>query len=110
MGVAAKILAEQLQHYGDGDALWNPSPPDGEELSIGDVGFIDQEGTFNRLFNAMEEPDSELNKGHDSLPGGFKPLKANKKLMLRTMKNHRPPGPLTSSSVGHVNAKLHAGA
>ena len=54
MGVAAKILAEQLHHYGDGHALWNPSPRDGQELSIGDVGFIDQEGTFTRFFNVME--------------------------------------------------------
>lgn len=110
MGVAAKILAEQLHHYGDGHALWNPSPRDGQELSIGDVGFIDQEGTFTRFFNVMENSDSELNKCCGHLPDGFKPLKANKKLMLQSIKNHRPPGALTSSSVGHVNAKLHAGA
>lgn len=106
MGLAAEILATQLQHYRDGDALWNPAPPDGEELCIGDVGMIDPEGAFVRLFNATVN-DETVNK--DGVPIGFKPVRLNKKL-LRTMKSYRAPGPLTSSSVGHTSAKLQAGA
>ncbi|KAI0092686.1 hypothetical protein BDY19DRAFT_925585 [Irpex rosettiformis] len=107
MGAAAKILAEQLQHYRDGDALWDPMPPDGEELRIGDVGMIDQEGAFVRLFNTIESAKRGVNR--DGVPDGFEPLVVGPKL-YGLMKPHRSPGPLTSSSIKAKNVTLHAEA
>ncbi|KAI0686423.1 hypothetical protein BC835DRAFT_1288098 [Cytidiella melzeri] len=107
MGVAAKVLAEQLQRYGHGDALWDPAPTTDEEVRLGDVGIIDEEGSFMRLFNVMVDAKDSLNKG--GVPDGFKPLILNKRLQ-KFMPQCHAPGPLTSSTIGHTSAKGHAGA
>jgi hypothetical protein len=76
------------------------------DVQLGDVGFIDQEGCFSRLFNAMAEKDSPLNK--HGVPQGFAPLELNPRLYAFLPENHAP-GPLTSASVKQVTTKGKAG-
>ncbi|KZT71110.1 hypothetical protein DAEQUDRAFT_724476 [Daedalea quercina L-15889] len=66
---AADVYAGQLYRLGHGYPLWDPNPPKGEPF-IGDVGFISQ-GTFHRIFNALEPKDDGANK---LAPVGHKPF------------------------------------
>ena len=105
MSSAARILAEQLQHYGHGDALWNPSPQDDEELSIGDVGCIDNYGSFVRFFNATEDAKSSSNK--HGVPVGFDPINIPD-LHRRSREHYPPPGALTSLSIRNTSINVQA--
>ena len=49
--LASKVYSEELYDYKHGLPLWTPNSPDGETF-IGDVGYIDDQGSFRRLFNA----------------------------------------------------------
>ena len=81
--------------------------PHGQEVQLGDVGFIDDEGSFMRFFNVTVDANDDMNK--DGVPGGFEPVSLNKRL-CKTMPRCHPPGPLTSSSIRHKSAKGRAGA
>lgn len=52
-------------------ALWNPSPFRGQEVQIGDVGYI-YRGSFRRLFNIRYGANHRYNQG--SVPDNFVPL------------------------------------
>lgn len=52
-------------------ALWFPTPLDGKEVEIGDVGYI-YKGAFRRLFNATVDAFDDMNE--DRAPDGHKPI------------------------------------
>ena len=106
MNRAAQILVKQLQHYGHGDALWNPSPSDGEGLEIGDVGFIDTRGSFERCFNAAQNADGNLNKNR--VPAGFNPVKIT--ALHRKHGEQYSPTFLTGRSIKKTKVNIHANA
>ncbi|KAI0790237.1 hypothetical protein BC629DRAFT_1512516 [Irpex lacteus] len=65
MGEAASVFAEQLAKYKYGHALWWPEPTNGplgheHEVEIGDVGYIDEDGAFQLLFNVTYDANHEL--------------------------------------------------
>ncbi|TCD66907.1 hypothetical protein EIP91_000746 [Steccherinum ochraceum] len=48
-----EIYAEKLMHCGYGYPLWHPEPHNGIEVSIGDVGVV-QNGSFIPMFNTIK--------------------------------------------------------
>lgn len=101
MPPSATIYAEELHHYGHGHPLWSPEPTrnlDGRErdVQLGDVGHIDEDGCFWRLFNITVDSDHEWNGGR--VPVGFVPLKIPQH--LKTFKeDYLNPGALSSKSM-----------
>lgn len=113
MGRAAKIFAEQLGIFHYGHPLWYPEPTSGldgkeHEVHIGDVGYIDEDGAFCRLFNITFDADHPLNRG--GVPGGFAPLSFDHNRLIKIKKNFLNPGPLCSRSVNGRQLDAHAAA
>lgn len=79
MGLAADIYAEELSGSRHGLPLWSPEPADEYEARIGDVGYIDEDGQFHRLFNVTVGPDHPYNAG--GVPPDFEPLQFPLKLI-----------------------------
>ncbi|GJE97263.1 WD40 repeat domain-containing protein [Phanerochaete sordida] len=108
MGRAADDFAELLQHYKLGRALWDPEPPRAyENIYIGDVGYIDEDGAFFRLFNVTVDENHPLNSG--GVPENFTPLRFNKRL-LQVKPNHYGPTAFSSDAMYSNNIEAHAGA
>ena len=104
MLTAPDILAASLEHYGHGRAMWSPEPIDGE-VRIGDVGHIDEDGAFHRLFNVTVDRDHPLNQG--GVPDGFKPLRFNTRL-LSIRPDLFPPTLYSSRSIKSNKVEGHA--
>ena len=96
MGLAAGIYAQELYSYGHGLPLWTPEPADRYEVRIGDVGHIDEDGQFHRLFNVAVGEDHPLNE--DGVPVDFSPLKFNHRL-LYSRDDRLPAGVITSKGM-----------
>ncbi|PSS35525.1 hypothetical protein PHLCEN_2v1519 [Hermanssonia centrifuga] len=112
MGIAADVFAEQLAHYGHGRAMWSPEPTEGpdykmREVRIGDVGHIDEDGAFHRLFNVTVDEDHPYNSG--GVPDNFVPLKFNKRL-LAVKPRLLDPGAYCSNSVKSKSVEGSASA
>jgi len=60
----SKVYQDQMTTLSHGLALWNPSPPKEiyDKVSIGDVGYIHDEGSFIRMFNVMLPWSHESNR------------------------------------------------
>lgn len=106
MGVSAAILAQQLDHYGHGRAIWNPEPMDGD-VYVGDVGYFDEDGAFHRMFNVTVDAGHPINS--EGVPKNFTPLRFNPRL-LQIKPNHFNPMPFCSRSVRSYRVDAHAGA
>lgn len=78
MANASDVLAQELDHYCLGRALWSPEPLHGD-IYIGDVGYIDEDGAFHRLFNVTVDQDHPVNGG--GVPSNFKPLRFDQRLL-----------------------------
>ena len=87
MPTAPEILAQQLYHYGHGRAMWSPEPM-GEEVRIGDVGHVDEDGAFRRLFNVTVDEGHPLNA--EGVPDNFTPLRFNKRLLSLKLNHFSP--------------------
>ena len=72
MSATIEVYQSTLRERGYGTPLWTPEPSPLEVL-IGDVGFIDEGGSWNRLFNILHPADDET-VNHLGVPEGFKPL------------------------------------
>ncbi|KAI0347557.1 hypothetical protein BDW22DRAFT_1425571 [Trametopsis cervina] len=120
MGLAATIYAQHLETYRHGHPLWYPEPISGLHglqcpAQIGDVGYIDEDGGFRRLFNVIVD-DSELNAG--GVPDGFEPLFFNTNL-VDIKRQSLVPGLFCSKNVrtsqieghaeGHITGAIGAG-
>lgn len=74
---APRVYAEELYCYGHGLPLWCPEPTKGRdktirEIELGDVGYVDKEGSFWRFFNITKPAEHEWNKDGGT-PEGFIP-------------------------------------
>ena len=58
---------------GFGTALWDPSPGNFPPVEVGDVGFI-SDGSFHRLFTALENKDHSSNTTSYCVPDHYEPL------------------------------------
>ena len=73
MSKAAEVYESELYDYNHGVPLWFPEPVNNvEEIYIGDVGYLDGDRQFHRLFNVRVCRDNVLNK--DGVPEDFRPL------------------------------------
>lgn len=101
MGRAATVYAQELSAYGYGHPLWCPEPTRGLDgcirgIHLGDVGYIDEDGGFRRLFNVTVGANHELNTG--GVPEGFTPVEYNES--LRSVRdNFLHPRPFCSETV-----------
>ena len=102
MGIAADVYAQELSSYNHGLPLWSPEPADAYEVRVGDVGYIDEDGQFHRLFNVTVDDSHPYNldpeTGEPCVPTDFHPLQFNSRLFSIKPKQF-PPGPLPSRSV-----------
>jgi hypothetical protein len=60
----SNVYRVQLSSLHRGYALWNPNPVKKtyNRVSIGDVGYVNNTGTFHRMFNVTLEWDHPSNK------------------------------------------------
>ncbi len=102
MGIAADVYAQELGNYNHGLPLWSPEPADGFEIRVGDVGHIDEDGQFHRLFNVTVDASHPYNidpdDGEPRVPTDFYPLRFNSRLFSVKPKQISA-GPLPSKSV-----------
>ena len=101
MSRVATVYAEELFTYGYGHPLWCPEPSKGldgyaRDVQLGDVGYIDEDGGFRRLFNITVDAGHELNAG--GVPECFTPVEFNESL-VSVRNNFLHPLPLCSESV-----------
>ncbi|KAF7789119.1 hypothetical protein EIP86_000054 [Pleurotus ostreatoroseus] len=96
MGKAAQLYAQELGVLAHGHPMWCPEPMGPYEVRVGDVGFIDEDGQFHRLFNATVGGEHPYNQ--HGVPEGFQPLGIQPHL-INIRPNHLPQGPISSSSV-----------
>ena len=92
------IYQLELDKYKYGLPLWIPEPAiqDGDEIRIGDVGYVDEHGQFHRFFNVTVDADHPLNEA--GLPDNFEIL-TFKHLLLNMNDNFIQPGPLCSKGM-----------
>ena len=71
----SNIYREQLSSLNQGLALWDPKPVGNlyNHISIGDVGYLQENGTFMRLFNVTLPWDDPSN-GLLEVPEEYKRL------------------------------------
>lgn len=93
---AAQVYAQELSQYGHGLPLWTPEPADCHGICIGDVGYIDEDGQFHRLFNVTVDASHALNAY--GVPEDFEPLRFPSRL-LHAKDKQLPPGAITSKTV-----------
>ena len=94
---SATVYINELCRFGHGIPLWTPEPSgDDDEVRIGDVGYIDDDGQFHRLFNATVDSEHPVNGG--AVPRDFQPLALPTPLII-IKPNHFVPGPITSKGV-----------
>lgn len=97
------IYAKHLSTLKKGYPLWLPEPNDNDgEILIGDVGWIEQ-GSFNRLFNALRDRDDPVNiRG---VPVDFEPLQANMERLRQVIPGYIPPQMLFNTKTTKVEVK-----
>lgn len=103
MGLASTTYAEQLDFFRHGHALWFPE----YEANIGDVGYIDEDGAFRRLFNVTFDAAHRLNRR--GVPEGFVPLSFDHEEQTDIKPSFLKPGPLHSRSVTSRQVEAHIG-
>lgn len=105
MGVASEVYAKELSSRKHGIPLWYPEPADQYEVRVGDVGHLDEDGQFHRLFNVTVGPDHPYNA--DGVPQDFEPLQFNRRLFA-SHDNILPPQPITSNGTdaSHIQANV----
>lgn len=60
----SELYATQMASLKSGHALWRPEGRDGsDEIQVGDVGFIDSDGSFVFLFSIDKEFDNHPSRG-----------------------------------------------
>jgi hypothetical protein len=109
MGEPATIYAESLARYKHGYPLWWPEPTKHlggkvREVEIGDVGYVDEDGAFNTIFNVTYEANHERNDG--VTPPSFKPLAFDRN-SVAVKEQFYTRGPLFSTSVRSQEIDTH---
>lgn len=101
---ASQIYARQLLPQKRGYPLFVPEPserlPDAyrqKGVSIGDVGIIQQDGSFAFAFNACAAADESVNC--HGVPAGFKPITINRDRIARFKDMRARGSEVTSSSI-----------
>ena len=94
MPEAANINMQELHEHGYNLQLWPYEQVDGLFVRVGDVGCIDRDGSFHRLFNAIVDAHHPLNA--PGVPEHFEPLDC---MSLQLKHGQVPAGILASKGV-----------
>jgi hypothetical protein len=106
----SNIYREQLSSLNQGLALWNPKPVENvyEHISIGDVGYLLEDGAFMRLFNVTlpwDDPSNRLLQ----VPEEYKRLELNHLISVRSRSEvHQREYCSHISKVDNIRANTHS--
>ena len=100
---AARIYRDGLYSREYGLPMWMPEPNPSEVL-VGDVGYVEDDGSWIRLFNVLEPIDGKNNRG--DVPDGFQPLDYNTD-MRRRKDGIINPTVMCSSSIVERTVQAH---
>ncbi len=106
----SKVYREQLSSLYHGLALWNPRPVDSEGLyghvSIGDVGYLLENGAFMRLFNVTlpwDDPSNRLLEVAEE----YKPLELGHFINIHSSEMHQREHCSHVSKVDNIHARTY---
>jgi hypothetical protein len=95
-----QIYAAHVSSEDNGWALWRPEPSENlpwayrlRGMRVGDVGYVDQRGGFEYLFNITCSADDLVNLGR--VPHNFTPFDGA--LTISRVRNIHPPGAVIGS-------------
>lgn len=104
----ATVYANQLLQRCHGWPLWFPDrPQQPHDVEIGDVGYVDPDGAFVRLFRATEKAEHPVNK--EGVPVGFHKLDFSNRV-LDEKDNYLDAQPVCSRTVESLGGGLGAGS
>lgn len=102
---APDVYARQLFRLGFGYPLWDPEPPRGE-VFVGDIGFVGNDGSFHRVFNAtLQETDPNNRFG---VPAGYNPFSLTSEFQNDNRPGALAPGALCSKTIKQISARVAA--
>ena len=70
------VYRDELQPLGFGLPVYEPNPPGHDRVRIGDIGFINENGSFERIFNIFHDKDDPINSRQFGAPEGFTKVEA----------------------------------
>ena len=104
MSKAIEVYQSALSELNCGTPLWTPEPSPSEVL-IGDVGFIDEGGSWTRLFNILY-PANDKTVNFQGVPEGFEPLDKTKSgTQIKRLPRHLQAGVHMTGSVKRVSVQ-----
>jgi hypothetical protein len=104
------VYREQLSSLNQGLALWDPKPVEDlyNHISIGDVGYLLENGAFMRLFNVTLPWDDPSNKLLQ-VPEEYKPLELGYFINIRSSSEIRQREYCSHvSKVDNIHANTHS--
>ncbi len=104
----SSVYREQLSSLYHGLALWNQKPVEGlyEHVSIGDVGYLLENGAFMRLFNVTlpwDDPSNRLLEVAEE----YKPLELGHFINIHSSEMHQREHCSHVSEVDNNHANTH---
>lgn len=64
------VYCSELRHLGHGLPVYEPNPSGYDCVRVGDVGYVDKFGYFERVFNIFYPDDDPINARY-GVPDGF---------------------------------------
>lgn len=104
----SNIYREQLSSLNQGLALWDPKPIENlyNHISIGDVGYLQENGTFMRLFNVTlpwDDPSNSLLE----VPEEYKPLELGHFINVQSSEMRESEFCSRISGIDNIRANTH---
>jgi hypothetical protein len=104
----SNVYREQLSSLNHGLALWDPTPVKNiySHISIGDVGYLLENGAFMRLFNVTLPWDDPSNKSLE-VPEEYIPLELGHSINVYSREMRQREYCSHISKVDNIHAKTH---
>lgn len=108
MAPAAKVYPNGLFHLKHGYGLWMPEPLGYNRVSVGDVGYVDDDGMFVRLFNVLL-PHDHASHTDLGVPSDFERLELRPTSLVTKWSYHNSEEPIRSDWVATSKINLSLG-
>jgi hypothetical protein len=105
----SNIYRTQLSSLNNGLALWDPNPVENlyDRVSIGDVGYLLENGAFMRLFNVTLSRDDPSNKLLE-VPEEYSPLGLGHPINVYSSEMRQREHHSHISKVDNIHANTHS--